>query len=143
MIARELHIEKYDWHFTIYYAVTCYWAEKIAEKLERLGAAPNVLRSAYKNMSSCKLDKGLTYSNMNTRESVVVIGLTSNQEEFMDSFSHELRHLVNHICDASGIDLYGEESCYITGDLAKMLFPDVQKFLCKCSNPLKCNCHTT
>lgn len=141
MIASEVYIKGYDWHFTIYYAVTCYWTEKIVYKLKQLGAGPKVLISAYKNLSSCELDKGLTYSNNHSRESIVVIGLTSNKAEFLDSFTHELRHLVNHICDAYGIDLYGEESCYLTGDTAKQLFPDIERFMCDCHNPIKCNCH--
>lgn len=141
MISSKVYIDQYDWEFEIFYAVDCYWAEKIVSKMKQIGAPVKNLLAAYKNMAACKLDRGLTYSNMDDRISIVVIGLTTNQAEFMDSFSHEIRHLTNHICRASGIDTYGEESCYLTGYISKILYPDVEKFMCGCNKPLSCHCH--
>lgn len=146
MIARRIHIKKYDWVVHVFYAVTCYWTDRIMDVLESIGCPERILRSSYKNLMSCKLDTGLTYSNYNIRETVMVVGLTSSPAEFLNSFDHERKHLEAHIAQAYDIYPYGEEIAYLSGDIAQMLVEDVQLFICDCDKHKqiihrKCNCH--
>ena len=146
MIHRRIYIKKYDWAVDIFYAVTCYWTDRIMECLESIGCPDDILRSSYHNLMSCKLDTGLTYSNYNRRETVMVIGKTSSPGEFLNSFDHERKHLEAHIARAYGIDPYGEEIAYLSGDVAQMLVKDVQLFICDCERHRRiineqCKCH--
>lgn len=77
------------------------------------------------------MNTGLTYSNPRYRESVMVIALTSSPEEFQNSFDHEKGHLVKHISQAFGIDPYGEEEQYLSGDIGQLMFPVAKQFLCE------------
>ncbi len=62
----------------------------------------------------------------------MVIAKTSSPEEFAHSYDHEKGHLAKHIALAYDIDPYGEEFQYMSGDIAKMMFPVARKFMCEC-----------
>lgn len=89
------------------------------------------LVNAYKNMRSCNLNTGITYSNIRNRQTVMVIALTSSPAEFQNSFDHEKGHLCRHISRAFGIDPYGEEAQYLSGYVGQKMFPVAKKFLCE------------
>lgn len=132
MIIQDIYLREYDWHCKVYYAVTCYWADEILRDLKRIGCSGAKYKRAERNLRSGKLDTGLTYSNREIGESVIVIALTSNAEEFAHSFDHEKGHLAKHIAQTYGIDPFGEELQYLSGDIAKEMFPVARKFLCDC-----------
>lgn len=131
MIRQKFHIPKYDWYVTVYYAVTCYYVCEIISRLYVMGCAQSELSRAYRNIASGNLDTGLTFSNPESRETLMVIGLTSSPEEFQNSFDHEKGHLCKHISKACGIDPYGEEYQYLSGDVGQRMFPVARRFLCE------------
>lgn len=122
MIHQEITIPRYDWHVYAYYAVDCYYIDEIVSRLRELGCDDNFLRIAERNMACGNLDHGLTYSNIKASESVMVVGLASSAEQFLNSLAHELFHLVNHICEARGIDIGSEEAAYLMGDTAQQCY---------------------
>lgn len=132
MIQHEVYIPKYDWYVKMYYAVTCYHVDDIMRSLESIGCPEPFLRKAYDNMSSCKLDNGITYTNSRLRSSVVVIGMHSSPAQFLNSFMHELRHLTDHLMVSLNMEPGGEDIAYLTGDLAEELVNDVAMFICNC-----------
>lgn len=121
----------------IYYAVTCYRTERILSDLKSLDCKEKIYRKAKLHLWRGNLDTGLTYTNKRYRRSLVVVGLSSSPAQFLNSFEHELRHLVDDIIDACGVDAHGEEVAYLTGDLNALLFDDVHSFIC-CSHNCKC-----
>ena len=131
MIRQELFLEPYDWHVRLYYAVDAYYIDEIVNGLVDIGCKGDFLERALQNMASRKLNNGITYSNLKKRESVVVIALTSSASQFLNSLVHEVRHLANNICEASDIDLRGEESCYVSGDIVQEIYPFVRALLCE------------
>lgn len=135
MITKDLYIPKYRWIVHIFYRVTCYYTADILSCLESIECPDDKLRAAYKNMISCHLDTGLTYSNYNLHESVMVIGKTSSYKEFANSLFHETRHLCDHIGIACNMEMGGEEIAYLTGYVGEKLASDIQMFICDC------NCH--
>lgn len=132
MIRQEIYLPKFRWHVTAYYSVSCYWTWEILRELHRLNASKSVLHSAYDNMVSCSLNTGLCFSNEDMRESVLVIAKTSSAAEFFNSFEHEFQHLKGHIATACGLDLNGEDIAYMSGELARDIFPMIQHLLCDC-----------
>ena len=67
------------------------------------------------------------------RRTVMIVGLASSPAEFLNSFEHELRHLVDDIASTHSMDMAGEEVAYLTGDINTALWSDIHRFTCcKC-----------
>ena len=142
MIIQNFILPRYRWRVRVYYAVTTYWTDDIIRDLVRIGCHDTELRRAYANLTRVGLDTGLTYSNRRTHESVMVIGLTSSAAQFQNSLDHEKGHLVKHISLAFGLDPYGEEQQYLSGEIGQRMFPVARRFLCEhCRSKLYENRH--
>ena len=128
-------LKKYDWTLDIFYAVTCYHIEAITNALEAAQCPENIKERVYGNLKKSDMDTGFTYSNKRLKRTVMVIGLASSPAQFLNSFEHELRHLVDDIAERFGLDMGGEEVAYLTGDINSVLWDDIHKFIC-----CKCNC---
>jgi hypothetical protein len=131
MIVQDFGLPDYDWRIRVYYAVTTYWTDVIVNDLMRVGCGGCELRDAYMSLRRGELDTGLTYSNRITHESIMVIGLTSSAAQFQNSLDHEKGHLIKHISVAFGLDPYGEEQQYLSGEIGQRMFPVARKFLCE------------
>lgn len=118
------------WEVHCYYAVTTYHAKEIARQLAELGCDGLHLFKAVRNMESGELNHGLCYSDTSAGRSVMVIGLTSSAAQFLNSLTHELHHLVEHICQGRDIDTGSEAAAYLAGDLAGEIYPKVAELLC-------------
>lgn len=137
MKVTDVYIRRCRWWVRIYYAVTCYRTERILSDLKSLDCKEMIYRKAKMHLRRGDLDTGLTYTNKRYRRSVVVVGISSSPAQFINSLEHELRHLVDDISDACGVDTHGEEVAYLTGDLNALLFDDIHAFIC-CSHNCKC-----
>ena len=131
MIVQDFYIPKYDWIVKVYYAVTTYWTSDILCALHRIGCRGEDFKQAYRNLSSGVLNTGLTYSNFEDRETVMVIALTSSPGEFQNSWDHEKGHLCRHISQVFNIDPYREEAQYLSGEVGQKMFPIAKNFLCE------------
>lgn len=78
MIRQDFYIAEYGWHARIYYAVTTYWTERIANDLWDIGCRGNSLAKAVRNLKAGDLNTGITYSNFQDGETVMVISRTSS-----------------------------------------------------------------
>lgn len=134
MICKRLYIEHYDWQVFCFFAVDRYYTDMICDLLQQIGISDDVMQDAYLHLQRADLDTGFTFSNKTERVSVMVVGLTSNKAEFLNSFTHELRHLVDDIASASGIALSGERVAYLTGNVAMLLAPTIEPFMCSCEH---------
>lgn len=135
MKVRKFHIPKYDWQVTVFFAVTCYHAADILDAIAEIDCPDSLRERVSENLQKRQMDTGVTYSNKKRRSSVVVVGLSSSPAEFLNSFEHELRHLVDDIASASCITFTGEDVAYLTGEINLRLWDDVHDFICtKCRN---------
>lgn len=131
MIRLTLDIVSYEWTAGVFLAVHSSDAEAVLGRLRAIGCDDGYLIKAEENIRQNRLNRGLTYSNMAERKSVMVVGEASSASEFLNSLTHELHHLVAHICEASGVDLASEEACYLTGGLAQLIHRDASGLLCE------------
>lgn len=134
MIFNEVYIPKYNWTLRIYYAVNHYHTDEIIQALTDINCPGDILNRVFDNLQKRKMDSGFTYSKKSINETVMVIGIWSDKTEFMNSFSHEIRHLIDDIGDKYNIDSSGENIAYLTGDVNQALTGDVQLFLCDCNH---------
>lgn len=131
MIRQKYTLNKYAWRVYAYYVVTRPDAEEILDALVGIGCHGEHLEGAYKNLTSGRLDTGLTYSNSDTRETVMVFAKTSSAKEFMQSYKHETGHLQSHIAQTFGINPHGEELQYIGDDIVAATWKVAKDLLCK------------
>lgn len=132
MIRQRFILPKYGWTCIAYYAIDTYYTKEILDDMRNIGCDGDMLRIAYENISSGNLNTGVTYSNFGTKETVMVIALTSSSKEFAKSWRHECGHMATHICQALGIDLYGEEIQYIGDDIVEKTWKYAKLLLCEC-----------
>lgn len=130
MIKQRFILDNYDWDITVYYSVHGYYVDEIMEHLQWLGMSKSKLDKAYKNLSSGKLDTGMTY--VSDGKAVCVIGKASDASEYANSIQHEIMHLAIFIAMAEGIPLEDEEVCYIGGEIAKKMHPKTKLLTSEC-----------
>lgn len=130
MIRQIIHLERAEsWKVTCYYAVTHYEVDEILHTLAEAGADDKSLERAYENLSSGNPNCGICYSGKG--ESVLVVTVTTNVEEFADSIDHEKHHLAVQIADVLKWNLKGEEVCYLAGEIGRKMHPIVSHYLCE------------
>lgn len=130
MIKQRITLDRYDWEITIYYAVHGYFVDEIMEHLRKIGVHGSQEEKAYKNLSSGKLDTGLTF--VKDGEAVCVIGKASSASEYANSIQHEVMHLAIFIAMEEGIPLDDEEVCYIGGEIAQKIHPKAKLLTSEC-----------
>ena len=130
MIRQRFRLRQYDWRVTVFYSVTSYWVNDIMNALERIGCSGDILHNAYEQLVLGDLDSGLTFSNMERGETVMVIDRTTSAEEFLKSWTHEMGHLKDHIATAYGISPHGEEIQYLGDDIITEMWDVAHQFVC-------------
>ena len=119
MTEHEIYIDRYDWTVHVMYDVHSKDAMKVRRHLRDLVCSAIPLEDACNLVLKGEPNKGITYSNVDTRKTVVVIGWTTSKEEYMNSLSHEMLHVVQHVSEQFFINMYGEEACYFLGGLVQ------------------------
>lgn len=122
MKSATIYFKKYQWKIHLFFHSNKYDSDVILGRLRDIGCVGYNLFNATKSLKNGKKNEGLTYSNYNTRESVLVVGQTSSFDELMNSSSHEIDHLSKHIVQANGIDIFSEEASYLVGDLTQKIY---------------------
>lgn len=130
MIRQSFTLDNYDWHITVFYAVHGYFVDEIMEALTAIGVRGRKARRAYMNLSSGNVNTGLTYAK--DGQAVCVIGKASNAAQYADSIQHEVMHLAKFIGKAERLDPYGEEVCYIGGEIARKMWPKSKMLTSEC-----------
>ena len=130
MIRQSFRLDRFDWEITIFYAVHGYYVEDIMDELKRIGIRGKKLAKAEENLSSGEINSGLTY--VNNGEAVCVIGIASSAAQYMDSIIHEVMHLAKFIGKAEGLDPYGEEVCYMGGEIGRKMWPKSKMLTSEC-----------
>ena len=132
MIVQDIHLNKYDWDIRVYYALDTYYMDNILDDLMIIGCLPKELFAVEELFTSGELNKGYTFTNSKLKTSIVIIGKTSSADEFQNTFDHEKGHLVMHISQSLGIDVYSEDYQYLAGEIGREMFKEAKKFMCDC-----------
>lgn len=106
----------YNWEITVLYEGTCDDIDTIISFLKRIRCPNMYIMQALDNLEDCKLNTGLTYSNIKLKKSVIVINKTSSFAELINTISHEYFHLITHISKALKIE-DEEELANLNGNL--------------------------
>lgn len=129
MIRQVIYLGFCDWTVIVYYDAGQRDAYEILQALQRLGCSDSALARAEDNLCGSMIDTGLTYTNESVRGSVVVISEASSSGEFWNTLDHEKGHVAKHIAEALGLECSGEEVQYLSGDIAKAMYPVAKTFI--------------
>lgn len=128
-IRKNFHVTRCDWDVSVFCGHLDRMRDDIVSELEMIDCPEHVLREADFLLKKGVENSGLTYTNRTLRHTVLVIGTASSAAEFFNSLTHESRHLEAHIADTLDLDPFGEEICYIAGEIAAHLFALAQPYL--------------
>ena len=113
-VYKYFQIDRFEWNI---------WGKSFRLKAKRylrdLGCSGIPLEDACNLVLEGEANKGITYSNVDIRKTMVVIGRASSKAEYMNSLSHEMLHVVQHISEVFMVNMYGEEACYLLGGLVQ------------------------
>lgn len=131
----DIDLGPYKWRVLAYFDVEPEDKDIILDALYGIGAPAKVMDEAESMLSDQeRYNFGLTYSNKREHVTVMVIGRHTSKSEFIDSISHEVRHLVDHISSAYGYRPGGEAVAYMTGAIFARLTAYVQRYVCDCKH---------
>ena len=131
MIVQDIYLEDYNWDIRVYYAVDQYYISNILIDLVDMDCDIDAYFKIKKLMEMRKKNIGFTYSNIEKRCSLILIGITNSAEEFQSTFDHEKGHVVMHISRALGIDPFSEEYQYLAGEVGRQMFAEAHMLMCK------------
>lgn len=122
MTEQEIYLEQYDWTIHVCYNVKDKDCSIIRKSLLKLGCKGEPLDDACNLIMENKPNKGITYSNIDKHQTVVSVGFTIEESEFVNSISHEMLHAVQHIAEKFSLDPKGEDVCYLIGSLMQAVY---------------------
>ena len=125
MIHQTIDIDQYHWIVQVFLDSHGNDSEIIMSELYRLGIRGEQRARAEEHLQTAAYNSGMTYTCPEMRESVLVVGQSTSVRETMDTFSHELRHLVDDIALVRGIYSSGEE-----GDIAFAVASALLQIVC-------------
>lgn len=131
VLAQQFYIYDYFWDVKVFYVVDSMPIDYITKELKKIGCTGSDLKAALTVLDPKAENRGMTFSNVNNRESIMIIGETSCPAEFQHTYDHEKIHLAMHIAKDFNIDPFSEQLAYLVGDIGKQMFPIAKKFLCE------------
>ena len=138
ILGQEFKLEDWNWRVRVFYVVDFIPIDFIIEELKGIGCSQQDIDSEMDVLDSGDDNRGITFSNSEERESIIVIGETSCSAQFSNSFDHEKLHLAMHIAKVENIDPFGEELAYLIGEIGLQTFPVAKRFLCEhCREEMK------
>lgn len=131
MIIQKLHLKKYDWRIVILYQVTYEHLTYILKILDEMQADRKSVIAATNNISANLPNTGFIYSNYEDRQSLIVIGKATSAEQLLNTISHEVNHLEEHIGKVCNVEANSEEACHLVGYVMQRMGAVFKKIICK------------
>lgn len=110
-----------------------YDKEEVLTYLYYMDVSDYVLDEVNRLMGAGLPNTGFTYTNAASREALVVTGPVTSCKEFLNTLTHELRHLADAIAKSLNVKLDSEDAAYMTGDTAMALAETICELGCNCS----------
>lgn len=129
MLSRLVHIRR--WSIVFLFSFDTHNEGDVLDCLIWAEAPDSIDSKVSDLVSAGYLDTGFCFSNPEIRRSVVGIGRTSTGPEFLNTTSHEITHIAQHIAEEDGIDPYSEEFAYLVGDITH----EISDIVCEMSCP--------
>jgi len=130
MTIQDIHLDNWNWNVRVYYHANKCYKNIILDDLRTLGINSKDIDKITYQLLYGGVNWGLTYTNIENNYSIVLIGTTTNANQFQNTFDHEKGHLATHIAEVYNIDFYSETYQYLIGDIGLKLFKVAKQYLC-------------
>lgn len=130
MIYRRVKIN--DWTIRFLFSFDKADRNRVIDSLFWSGAPDSIIESVEDNIEAERLNEGFCYSNSLLRRTVLGTGIASSGPEVLNTMTHEIIHICQHMALRDKIDPYGEEFAYLGGDIAR----EVSDIVCRLSCPI-------
>ena len=127
MIAQYIQLGDKGWNVLVYYNVGREDFTEIADSLKQLNCSDKDIRNALKVLR--KKNTGFTFTNMDSKMSIICIGEATDIGQFVNTAIHEAKHVQSHICDYYNIDENTETAAYLIGHLVQRMYKMLAKIL--------------
>lgn len=77
--------------------------------------------TVFYNVATPGTNQGFSYSDTRKRKSVIVIGIASSREQFLNTVVHEAKHVQSTICRYYGVSEDSEDAAYLIGYIVMMM----------------------
>ena len=125
MIQQNVNIREIGWSLRIFYCPkTSSQRSIVLQRLFDAGCTGKNYRRAMSLLNSGALNIGLTYTDKEERETIIVVGCSSDIAEFVNTLTHEINHFIEHVMEALNIESGTEDEAYFTGELFELLYRD-------------------
>ena len=125
MIQQNLHIEEIGWNLRIFYCPkTTSQRSVVLQCLYNAGCTGSNFRRAMTLLGSGAVNTGLIFSNKSERNTIIVVGRSSDIAEFVNTLTHEINHFIEHAMEALHIQSGTEDEAYFTGEFFELLYRD-------------------
>ena len=125
MIQQNLHIEEIGWNLRIFYCPkTTSQRSVVLQCLYNAGCTGMNFRRAMTLLGSGAVNTGLIFSNKIERNTIIVVGRSSDIAEFVNTLTHEINHFIEHVMEALHIHPGTEDEAYFTGEFFELLYRD-------------------
>ena len=125
MIQQNINIREIGWNLRIFYCPkTSSQRATVLKCIYNAGCTGINFRRAMNLIGSGAVNTGLTYSNKSERKTIIVVGISSDAAEFVNTMTHEVNHFIKHVMEALHITYGTEDEAYFTGELFELIFRD-------------------
>ena len=125
MIQQNLHIDEIFWNLRIFYCPkTTSQRSVVLQCLYNAGCTGMNFRRAMTLLGSGAVNTGLIFSNKSERNTIIVVGRSSDIAEFVNTLTHEINHFIEHVMEALHIQSGTEDEAYFTGEFFELLYRD-------------------
>ena len=81
-------------------------------------------------LESGEINTGCTYTDQEMHVSFIIINKTISAKEFLNTMSHEVTHVSQHIAEYYMLNPKSEEVAYLVGNIIQEMYDVAKDFLC-------------
>ena len=127
MIAQYIELGNRGWSILVYYNADYHDAFELKDSLKQIEASQKEIDKALDVLND--YNTGFTFSNEDKKMSIVCISKAENEQQFLDTAVHEIKHVQSHICEYYDIDEDSEEAAYLIGYIARRMYRVIKMFM--------------
>lgn len=129
MIGQRFYLDKYKWSVVVLYNVNHNDIEFIQDNLSKICDNKQQIKDSTYYIEQQIPNTGFIFSNLDINISLIVIGESTSNKEFINTIVHEANHLQSHIATKYNIDEKGEEVCYLIGEIVERMYAVFKKII--------------
>ena len=130
MKTRYFDIGEEDWGIVLCYDYDYMDFDRIWAIIRAAGLTDEKAQAAMSVLS--QTDTGMTLTSFGDMMSFLFISQSSSDEEWFNTLLHELKHVVEHICEFYRVDPKSEPAAYLQGEIGRQMFPLIIQKMCDC-----------